>query len=74
MINWKEEVKISLNSRTILLYLLSSMSNKHHKKQELSNSEFKEFDFLFCPKEGAHPLAYYFLIDELTTLIKCPAM
>lgn len=74
MINWKEEVKISLNSRTILLYLLSSMSNKHHKKQELSNSEFKEFDFLFCPKEGAHPLAYYFLIDELTTLIKCPAI
>ncbi|XP_068970232.1 F-box only protein 21-like [Bombus flavifrons] len=74
MINWKEEVKSSLSSRIKLLSHLSSMSSKHYRMQELSNSEFKEFDPLFCPKEGAHPLAYYFLVDELISLIKHPAI
>lgn len=73
-INWKEEAKSSSSSRMKLLYHLSSMSSKHYGMQELSNSEFKEFDSLFCPKEGAHPLAYYFLVDELVSLIKHPAM
>lgn len=74
MINWKEEIKSSLSTRIKLLSLLSSMSSKHYRMQELSNSEFKEFDPLFCPEEGAHPLAYYFLVDELINLIKHPAM
>lgn len=74
MINWKEEVKSSLSSRIKLLSHLSSMSSKYYRMQELSNSEFKEFDPLFCPKEGVHPLAYYFLVDELVSLIKHPAM
>ncbi|XP_076756126.1 F-box only protein 21 [Xylocopa sonorina] len=73
IINWREEVKASVNSRKKLLYLLSLMSSKHYKKQGLCNSEFKEYDPLFCPEEGAHPLAYYFLVDELVSLIKCPA-
>lgn len=50
------------------------MSIKHYRKQELSNSEFKEFDPLFHSEEDIHPLAYYFLVDELISLIKCPAM
>ncbi|KAK1133940.1 hypothetical protein K0M31_011727 [Melipona bicolor] len=73
MINWKEEVKVSVTSRTKLLCYLFSMSSKHHRKQDLPNSEFKDLDPLFCPKEGSHPLAYYFLLDELDSLIKHPA-
>ncbi|KAK9301059.1 hypothetical protein QLX08_006403 [Tetragonisca angustula] len=73
IINWKEEVKVSVTSRTKLLCYLFSMSSKHHRKQDLPNSEFKDLDPLFCPKEGAHPLAYYFLLDELDSLIKHPA-
>ncbi|XP_043512452.1 F-box only protein 21-like [Frieseomelitta varia] len=72
MINWKEEMKVSVTSRTKLLCYLFSMSSKHHRKQDLPNSEFKDLDPLFCPKEGAHPLAYYFLLDELDSLIKHP--
>ncbi|XP_076626553.1 F-box only protein 21 [Colletes latitarsis] len=74
MINWREETKASLNIRMKLLYHLSMMSSKHYKKQELPNSAFKEFDSLFLLEEGAHPLAYYFLVDELISLIKGPAM
>ena len=73
IINWKEEVKVSVTSRTKLLCYLFSMSSKHHRKQDLPNSEFKDLDPLFCPKEGAHPLAYYLLLDELDSLIKHPA-
>ncbi|XP_071855753.1 F-box only protein 21 isoform X2 [Bombus fervidus] len=74
MINWKEEVKSSLSTRIKLLSHLSSMSNKYYRMEEISNSEFEEFDPLFCPKKGAHPLAYYFLVDELISLIKHPAI
>ncbi|XP_076232627.1 F-box only protein 21 isoform X2 [Calliopsis andreniformis] len=74
MLNWKEEVKASINSRRKLLYHLTLMSRKHFEKEELSNSEFKEFDPLFRPEEGAHPLAYYFLVDELISLIERPAI
>ncbi|CAL7947557.1 unnamed protein product [Xylocopa violacea] len=72
IINWREEVKASVNSRKKLLYHLSLMSSKHYKKVPFSNSGFKEYDSLVCPEEGAHPLAYYFLVDELVSLIKCP--
>ncbi|OAD60194.1 F-box only protein 21, partial [Eufriesea mexicana] len=74
IINWKEEIKDSLDVRSKLLFHLSCMSSKHYTKEELSNSEFKEFDALFCLKEGVHPLTYYFLIDELVSLIKRPAI
>ncbi|XP_015440165.1 PREDICTED: F-box only protein 21-like [Dufourea novaeangliae] len=73
-VNWKEEAKISLNIRMRLLYQLSLMSNKHYKKQELPNTVFKEFDPLFRLEHGAHPFAYYFLVDELISLIKIPAI
>ncbi|KOC67221.1 F-box only protein 21 [Habropoda laboriosa] len=74
MINWKEEIKASLSSRMKLLYHLSLMSSKHYRKQELSNSDFKEYDPLFRPEDGAHPSAYNFLVDELMSLIKYPTI
>lgn len=74
MINWNHEIKSSLSSRIKLLYYLCSMSSKYYKLQELSNSEFEEFDILYSPKLGAHPFAYYFLVDELITLIQHPAI
>jgi hypothetical protein len=52
------------------MHQLSLMPVKYYKKQELSHSEFKEFDPLFRPEKGAHPLAYHFLVDELINLIK----
>ncbi|XP_053988086.1 F-box only protein 21-like isoform X2 [Hylaeus anthracinus] len=74
-INWRDEAKASLNSRMKLLYHLSLMSSKHYKKHLLlPNSVFKEFDHLFLVEEGAHPLAYHFLVDELFSLIKAPAI
>lgn len=48
------------------------MSMKYYKKQELSHSEFQDFEPLFRPEKGAHPLAYHFLIDELTDIIENP--
>ncbi|XP_015606754.1 F-box only protein 21 [Cephus cinctus] len=72
--NWFEEVQASSEARKKLLYHLSQMSAKNYKKQELSHSELKDFDPLFRPEEGAHPLAYHFLVDELITLIKRPAI
>lgn len=69
---WKEETKVSLKTRKELMYHLSMMSSKHYSKQELSDTEFMEFDPLFRPEEGAHPLGYYYLTDELMNLIKYP--
>ena len=45
------------------------MSAKYYKKQELSHSEFKDFDPLFQESAGAHPMAYHFLVDELIKII-----
>lgn len=71
-VDWKEEVKASINSRRKLLCYLSLASSKHFDKNECT--EFREVDSLFCPEEGAHPLGYYFLVDELISLIRRPAM
>ncbi|XP_031849665.1 F-box only protein 21 isoform X2 [Nomia melanderi] len=74
IVNWKEEIEISLNIRKKLLYQLSLMSSKHYRQGELPNSAFKVFDPLFRVEDGAHPFAYYFLVDELISLIKAPAL
>ena len=74
MLVWKEEIKASLSTRRKLIDHLSMMSSKHFRKQELSDVEFKEYNPLFHPEEGAHPLGYYFLVDELMSLIRYPAM
>lgn len=70
--NWLVEVQTSFESRKKLMYQLSQMSAKYYKKQELSHSEFEDFDPLFRPDKGSHPLAYHFLIDQLVTLIERP--
>lgn len=74
MLVWREEIKASLSTRRKLFDHLSMMSSKHFRKQELSDIEFKEYNPLFRPEEGAHPLGYYFLVDELMSLIRYPAM
>lgn len=71
--NWLDEVKKSLIYRKRLSHQLSLMSAKYYKKQELSNSDLTEFDQLTNSKDGSHPLACHFQIDELITLINCPA-
>ena len=58
-----------MNVRHSLTSLLSLMSAKYYKKQELSHSEFKDFDPLFQESAGAHPMAYHFLVDELIKII-----
>ncbi|KAG7209068.1 hypothetical protein KM043_015223 [Ampulex compressa] len=69
LLNWKKETEASLSSRQALLAYLSCMSEKNYEKQDVSDSEFKDLGPLFHPEEGAHPLAYYFLVDELVSLI-----
>lgn len=71
--NWLDEVKKSLTYRKKLRYQLSLMSAKYYKKQELSNSDLAEFDHSTNVKDGGHPLACHFQIDELINLINCPA-
>ncbi|XP_058797547.1 F-box only protein 21-like isoform X2 [Phymastichus coffea] len=72
--NWLLEVQASYESRKKLMQKLTKMSAKYYKKQELSHSEFEDFDPLFRPDKGSHPLAYHFLVDELITLIEHPTM
>lgn len=70
--NWKDAVQASICSRRKLLHQISLMSNENYRKQELSDYELKKFDKLFCPEKGSHPMAYYFLVDELMNLIGQP--
>ena len=72
-LHWREEIIASLGSRRALLSSLLFMSGTHYRKVELPNCEFKEFDPMFRPEQGAHPFAYYFLVDELISLINRPA-
>ncbi|XP_017882457.1 F-box only protein 21-like [Ceratina calcarata] len=74
VINWKDEVKIGLETRRKLLDLLFAMSSKHYMERELCWSVFKEYDPLFRPEQGAYPLAYHFLVDELINFIQSPAI
>lgn len=70
--NWCYEVQTIIRSSKALMHQLSLMSAKYYEKQELSHSEFKDFDPLFRPEKGAHPLAYHFLEDEIIKLIGPP--
>lgn len=69
---WLGEIQTSIATRKELMRRLSEMSAKNYRKQELSHSELKDFDPLFRPDEGSHPLSYHFCVDELTDLIKKP--
>ncbi|XP_012255244.2 F-box only protein 21-like [Athalia rosae] len=66
--NWLDEVKKSLMYRKKLRHQLSLMSAKYYERQELSNSDLKEFD-----PPATCSLACHFQIDELITLIHSPA-
>ncbi|XP_023288869.1 F-box only protein 21 [Orussus abietinus] len=70
--SWVQEIQSSVQSRKKLLEHLEMMSAKYYKKHELSHSEFKDLDPLFRSEQGAHPLAYHFLVDELIALIQRP--
>lgn len=74
LINWREEVQVGLETIRRLFDLLFSMSSKHYMERELCWSVFKEYDPLFRPEQGAHPVAYHFLVDELINFIKRPAI
>lgn len=72
--NWYEEVKCSFHSIAEMQRLLANMSAQNYHKHELSDVEFREFDKLFRPEEGAHQLAYHVLVDELIKLINQPVL
>ncbi|XP_043497553.1 F-box only protein 21-like [Polistes fuscatus] len=71
VLNWLNEIKVSMEIRRNLMYHLSLMSSKHYTKEEVSNSELKYLDPLFRPELGAYPLSYHFLVDELISLMNC---
>lgn len=64
--NWLKEVEECMKIKKQLHHELSLMSGKNYAKEELSHAELQQFD----PELGFHKLAYSFLIDELSTLIK----
>lgn len=70
--NWVQEVQANIGSRKAVMNQLALMSVKYYKKQELSHSELEDFDPIFRPEKGAHPLAYHFIVDELINLIEKP--
>lgn len=72
VIDWLNEIRLSIEIRSKLMHQLSLMSSKHYKKKELSDSELKDYDPLFRPEEGAYRLGYYFLVDELIDLLNRP--
>lgn len=67
--NWMDEYRASLQCRRELLHELSLMSSLHYKKQELSHSKLRNYDRLFRQELGAHPFAYYSIVDELINII-----
>ncbi|XP_001601019.1 F-box only protein 21 [Nasonia vitripennis] len=70
--NWVQEAQANIGSRRAVMNQLGLMSAKYYKKQELSPSEFEDFDPIFRPERGAHLLAYHFIVDELIKLIERP--
>ncbi|KAK2588852.1 hypothetical protein KPH14_001721 [Odynerus spinipes] len=72
VLNWLNEIQLSVEIRRKLMHQLSLMSSKHYEKHELSHSDLKDFNPLFRPEEGAYRLGYHFLVDELINLINDP--
>ena len=68
------EVQYNYKCRKELINHLSAMSIKYFKKQELSESEFKNFYALLHQEKEESTLTYHYLIDELLNLISKPVM
>ncbi|XP_072744476.1 F-box only protein 21 [Anoplolepis gracilipes] len=65
LVNFEKEIKASIKCRKELWCYVMQMSEMHYYKDDLSNSDMKDFDSLFHPDKGAHDMNYYFLIDEI---------
>lgn len=68
-INFEEEVKANIKCRKELWSYIMQMSEMHYYKDDLSDSDMKDFDSLFHLEKGAHHMNYYFLIDELMSIL-----
>ncbi|XP_029168220.1 F-box only protein 21-like isoform X2 [Nylanderia fulva] len=68
-INFKNEVKASVKCRKELWHYVEQMSDLHYYKDDLSDSDMKDFDSLFHLEKGAYHMNYYFVIDELMSIL-----
>lgn len=73
-VNFEKEVKASLKCRKELWCYVMQMSEMHYYKDDLSDSDMKDFNSLFHPDKGAYYMNYYFLTDEIMSfLAKSPS-
>ena len=68
-VNFGKEVKASIKCRRELWCYLMQISEMHYYKDDLSDSDMKDFDLLFRLDKGAYHMNYYFLIDELMSVL-----
>lgn len=73
-INFKDEVKASIQCRNKLRSHLSLMSERFFQEDNFSESDMEHFDALFCPNMGAHIMNYHFLKDEMIHLLTMSPM
>ncbi|KAL6258063.1 hypothetical protein P5V15_009980 [Pogonomyrmex californicus] len=67
-INFKDQVKVSIECKYKLEHYLSLMAKKHFQKDELCDIDMEDFDGLFRPNMGAHSMSYHFFMAELIYL------
>lgn len=68
-VNFEKEVKTSMKCRRELWCYAMQMSEMHYYKDDLSDSDMKDFDLLFRSDKGAYYMNYYFLIDEIMSFL-----
>ncbi|KAL6448759.1 hypothetical protein ACFW04_000514 [Cataglyphis niger] len=73
-INFEEEVRASFKCRKELWCYVMQMSEMHYYKDDLSDSDMKDFNLLFHLDKDGYYMNYYFLIDEIMSfLAKSPS-
>ncbi|XP_025263612.1 F-box only protein 21 [Camponotus floridanus] len=69
-INFKKEVEASIIRRKELWCYVKQMSELHYYKDDLSNSDMKDFNSLFHLDKRTHFMNHYFITDEIMNFVE----
>lgn len=69
-INFEKEVKANIKCRKELWCYVKQMSELHYYKDDLSDSDMKDFNSLFHLDKKTHCMNYYFIIDEIMSFLE----
>lgn len=69
-INFKKEVKANIICRKELWCYVKQMSELHYYKDDLSDSDMKDFNSLFHLNKKTYYMNYYFITDEIMSFLE----